>query len=84
MAGRTRPIQVTAETRLGEVLEEAASGPILLEKDGDLYALSPLGNGSANSDLYTQEQIGQCIWDDALDEEAEAVARRFGWNAKPQ
>lgn len=66
-----------------QLLEEAADGLVLLERDGELYALSPLPGGAAAAELYTDEQIEQFLKDDALDEEAAAIARRFGWNPRP-
>jgi hypothetical protein len=39
MAKEAKRIRITDSTTLGEVLGEAATTPLLLEKDGDLYRL---------------------------------------------
>ncbi|HVC32682.1 MAG TPA: hypothetical protein VNL16_04155 [Chloroflexota bacterium] len=40
MAKALRTIKVTADSDLGHVLDEAAYGPVLLEKDGTRYRLA--------------------------------------------
>ena len=84
MAEQLRPIRITSNTRVTSLLEKAADGPVLLEKDGELYALSALGGKATAAELYTEQQIEQLLQDDALDEEAETVARRWGWNGGPR
>jgi hypothetical protein len=78
MTNRLKPIPITSETRVTQVLEEAADGPVLLEKDGALYALAPL-DGVGDPRLYTEKEIEEFIRGDALDEEATTIAGRFGW-----
>lgn len=39
MAGNPKPIPVTDETDLPRLLDEAARGPVLLERDGELFRL---------------------------------------------
>lgn len=40
MVAAAKTVTVTAETDLARVLEEAAAGPILLDKDGMLFRVS--------------------------------------------
>jgi hypothetical protein len=39
MATEPRRINVRADSEVGRLLEEAATGPLILEKDGELYRL---------------------------------------------
>ena len=40
MVTKTTPIRVTTETSLASLLAEATKGPLLLERDGELFRLS--------------------------------------------
>jgi hypothetical protein len=40
MTNRPKPIRVTAETDLPTLLDGAAKGPLLLERDGELFRLA--------------------------------------------
>ena len=41
MAISHAPIPVTDDTDLGTLLDDADKGPVLLERDGELYRLAP-------------------------------------------
>lgn len=40
MVAKSIPIRVTSETDLRSLLDEAAKGPLLLERDGELFRLA--------------------------------------------
>jgi hypothetical protein len=40
MVAKTTSIRVTTETSLSSLLDEAAKGPLLLERDGELFRLA--------------------------------------------
>ncbi|MGH7961816.1 MAG: hypothetical protein ACRERD_08315 [Candidatus Binatia bacterium] len=40
MVTKTTPIRVTTETSLTSLLDEAAKGPLLLERDGEFFRLA--------------------------------------------
>jgi hypothetical protein len=56
----TKKIKVAADSELGRLVDEARRHPVLLEKDGAVYSISP--HGSDPDDLWTGYDLKK-VWE---------------------